>query len=662
MRIDLWLIINLRVVSVLTQLRLSSLATGLMLGLSSPTLQAYSSSDIFDMTLEELTQIKVTTPTKGKAYQINQSPGIITRISREEIYNSGARDLIDVLRQIPGINIGLDLAGVFSIGMRGIWAQEGKVLLLLDGHELNEDLFSGFALGDHLPIDLVDHIEVIRGPGSAIYGGNAELGVINIRTRGASEEMGHATFASLNYGQAESELGHTTVSGSHSFTAPHYSFSLSTFFGQGLYSDEVFTGRTGATVELDNSNAKSKPRYLSAQYKAGDLTINLMADHYSHSDALGSGEPRQTTNLSFKSEHALIQYQWQLSSKVQVQPKLQLKHEKPWRSPTRNQTVKKWKAGVDTYFEPTETWALQFGVEHYQLDLTGAEAQTTDYKDTALYLSSTYQHPIGNFTLGGRYEDHSESDEVFVPRFAYTKQWESLHLKALVSKAFRVPSAGTLTSSSGNARLEPEKTFVTELEFGYKFQQNLLVIVDLFQTKLEDPIIFVSRENNQSGYSNESQTGSKGIEVTSKFKFGHSDFDFAYAYHKPSKNEIDIYASPDNDAFIAFPQNTISASINHALNPNITFNSRVSYKSKRWANFPTSTNSGIEDNLQETDSQLIWNANINFDHFRNKGLRLRVSMFNLTDEDYQYIQANRGVHPPISGGSREVLLRIQYEI
>src|ERR1700740_1155798 len=106
----------------------------------------------YDMTLEQLLSLKahgvpseleklinsLISVASKKPLNVRESPSIVTLVTAEEIKNSGARDLIDVLRLVPGIDFGVDEQGVVGIGMRGNWAHEGKVLLLLDGTGRNE--------------------------------------------------------------------------------------------------------------------------------------------------------------------------------------------------------------------------------------------------------------------------------------------------------------------------------------------------------------------------------------------------------------------------------------------------------------------------------------------------------------------------------------------
>ena len=95
-------------------------------------LDSSSTSALLSFDLDQL----VTTPSKVKFSQ-NESPGIVSVITEKEIQAIGAIDLIDVLKLVPGISFQSDVNGIVGIGMRGIWGHEGKVLMLIDGQEMN---------------------------------------------------------------------------------------------------------------------------------------------------------------------------------------------------------------------------------------------------------------------------------------------------------------------------------------------------------------------------------------------------------------------------------------------------------------------------------------------------------------------------------------------
>jgi outer membrane receptor for ferrienterochelin and colicin len=75
-----------------------------------------------------------------KGLASRETPGIVSVVTAEEIKNSGARDLTDVLKMVPGFEFATDVEFVVGIGLRGNWANEGKILVLVDGHEYNEIL------------------------------------------------------------------------------------------------------------------------------------------------------------------------------------------------------------------------------------------------------------------------------------------------------------------------------------------------------------------------------------------------------------------------------------------------------------------------------------------------------------------------------------------
>jgi outer membrane receptor for ferrienterochelin and colicin len=152
--------------------------------------------DISELSLEGLLNTATSLAT-AKPLTYRENPAVISIITEEEIQKSGARDLIDLLRQVPGFEFGSDVWGTIGPGFRGLWAYEGKMLVLLDGHPLVERLYTSVPLGNRVSLDQIRRIEILRGPGSAMYGREAELAVINIITRIGDElEGGEAAYRS----------------------------------------------------------------------------------------------------------------------------------------------------------------------------------------------------------------------------------------------------------------------------------------------------------------------------------------------------------------------------------------------------------------------------------------------------------------------------------
>src|SRR5262245_19539947 len=189
--------------------RLAGVACLSVLGVGFAFPQSAEAEELEGLSLEELLNMELDVAAR-KARTIRESPGIVSVITHEEIVASGARDMMDLLLRVPCLAFGMDVNGVVGIGVRGVWAHEGKALLLVDGQEMNENLYTSTQWGNHIPLDLVERIEIIRGPGSAIYGGYAELAVINVITRGGRALDG--AHASVAYGQTMDDFGHRMAS------------------------------------------------------------------------------------------------------------------------------------------------------------------------------------------------------------------------------------------------------------------------------------------------------------------------------------------------------------------------------------------------------------------------------------------------------------------
>ena len=118
----------------------------------------------------------------------SKAPSIVTMITAEEIKNLGYRTLIELLRTIPGFEIRKEPAtGVVEPIVRGV-VGANKVKLMLNGHTVNTtNTGSAFGRFDDFPVENIKKIEIIRGPGSAMYGENAFLAVINIITLDAKD-------------------------------------------------------------------------------------------------------------------------------------------------------------------------------------------------------------------------------------------------------------------------------------------------------------------------------------------------------------------------------------------------------------------------------------------------------------------------------------------
>ena len=124
----------------------------------------------------------------------SEAAAIISVVSRQRIEQMGARTLLDVLKALPGVETGKDVSGFDRVSMRGV-RKDGEILLLVDGHRWN-NFYNGRPYWA-IPADIIERVEVIRGPGSALYGTSAFVGVVNVVTRETSGFWADAGFGSF---------------------------------------------------------------------------------------------------------------------------------------------------------------------------------------------------------------------------------------------------------------------------------------------------------------------------------------------------------------------------------------------------------------------------------------------------------------------------------
>jgi iron complex outermembrane receptor protein len=137
-------------------------------------------------------ELSVSTASR-QAQSADLAPAVTHVVSRQDIDRLGLRNLGDVLRRMPGLEVRQD-AEFTRVAVRGVAPGDfnGRVLFLLDGLRLNDNIYDGGQIDREFLIDisLVERVEFTPGPGSALYGGNALLGVVNVVTQRADTLAG----------------------------------------------------------------------------------------------------------------------------------------------------------------------------------------------------------------------------------------------------------------------------------------------------------------------------------------------------------------------------------------------------------------------------------------------------------------------------------------
>jgi len=280
------------------------------------------------MSVEELMRVEITSVSRREE-TLRDAAAAVSVISRETLRRSGAETVPDALRMVPGIHVGQQTASSWAVGGRGFSSVTSeKLLVLSDTRSIYTPLFSGvlWDVQDYLFED-VERIEVIRGPGAALWGSNAVNGIINITTRSARDthgtylEAGAGDFDRARFGARyggetaggvhyrvfgkyldRDETRHTVTDSDDEWRLGHVGFRTDwagseqdSFTVQGdAYSGEVgklaptatIIGRDNPTGELDTrvSGGNVLARWRRSSSEASDLQVRAYYDYTRRDD------------------------------------------------------------------------------------------------------------------------------------------------------------------------------------------------------------------------------------------------------------------------------------------------------------------------------------------------------------------------------------------
>jgi iron complex outermembrane recepter protein len=148
-------------------------------------------NDLINLNLEDLMRMEVTTASK-KAQALSEVAAPIFVITQDDIRRSAAQNIPDLLRMVPGVQVAQIDSNKWAISIRGFASRfANKLLVMIDGRTIYTPLFSGVFWDAHdVLLEDIDRIEVIRGPGGALWGANAVNGIIHIITKHAADTQG----------------------------------------------------------------------------------------------------------------------------------------------------------------------------------------------------------------------------------------------------------------------------------------------------------------------------------------------------------------------------------------------------------------------------------------------------------------------------------------
>lgn len=641
--------------------------------------------DIMQLDLSDLSKVPVFLSANQKATCAKQAAGIVTVITGDEIRNMGARDLIDVLSLVPGFNFGVDVSNVVGLGIRGIQAHEGKVAVFVDGVNMNEHRFGTTQFGNHFPVEQIDRIEIIRGPGSIVHGNFAEMGVINIISKTAKQIDGvkiSGNYGRFSRGEARKNL--EVVAGKQ---WGDFEVSFSGKRGEAHRSDGIYQDSVGDSFDMADSNELDAMMVnLGLKYK--DFSARFLIDQYNVNSRDGFAKtmslPDRYVVNKFNTYAANLNYQHVFSPNIKLDTSAEFSRQNPWERTRKHldgrAAVLREKVYVDYYkLNAKVTYATEKGdylvigtsysADKFDLKFGTPNISLPTFSDYTAYAEANYGFPWVNVLAGVRFDSYNEFGTNLAPRVALTKDFGLFHFKALYSHAFRIPTGGNfqknvefnLNKAPGDRinQVEPERTRTAEIELGFHPFDNLDLTVNLFHIASDDIILFQVDQNNDDFYINADGQNTQGVELGVRYKDDWGYLGLDYSFYESTKNTADKYKILTADGRIhsnmnvGFPAHKVTLNSNVDLTGHLSLNQTLTYISDRY---------GYRgDGLVRHDSSWVYNFYWRYRNLFTKGLDLGLGVYDLFNEQQVYVQPYHGGHPALPGRGREVMFKISYQ-
>lgn len=496
----------------------------------------------------------------GTAQPISKAPAVASVINASDIKQIGARDINDVLETVPGLHVSRNTLNGDIYTFRGIYTtQNPQVLMLINGISIS-NLFQGNRnnVWGGMPVEAISRIEVIRGPGSAVYGADAFAGVINIVTKNANEidesEFG-VRYGSFNTKEAWvmhggnyagfdiALMAEVTSSDGHKEDVDSDSISLT-----GASLTPGSTNNNNETVDLRLDVEKGKFHFRGGLQRRRDggvgfgvgtaLDPNAEYESDRWNADLTYYDENIFENLDFQAQVSFLNVSQEVDEDTflfpagtpMVPPEGLIGNPELWE--------RHWRFGFNSLYTGFHDHAIRFGAGYNTSEIYRVKEENNfsgtlmDVSDTPFvflpekHRDNTYGFiqdiwSFANdweFTVGLRYDDYNDFGDTWNPRAALV--WSARHdttLKLLYGQAFRAPSFAEFRNQNnpvalGNSELDPEEIETFEFAVDYRPRADIRFGVNTFYYEWDDIIRFVNMGATATAQNTGEQTG-YGLEL-----------------------------------------------------------------------------------------------------------------------------------------------------
>ncbi|MDG0967952.1 MAG: TonB-dependent receptor [Flavobacteriaceae bacterium] len=478
-----------------------------------------------------LDEVIVSSPRIALAF--DEQSRTVTVISAQDIEQSGSATLVDVLRQVAGIDI--RSRGTQDV-QSDIYVRGGgfdQTLLLIDGIKVDDPQTGHHTLNAIIPLDMIERVEILKGAAGRVYGQNAFTGAINIVTKKSTKEGMKAVISGGSYGYQKAALLVSDVRDSSNHT---------------LYLESISSDGYRYNTDYYNQNYLWK-----SNWETSGHPIELIASFNNrHFGANGFyAKPENTDQYEVTQSSLLgISTSFQPNSNLLIQPKVY------------------WKRGQDEYIfirnnpsiyrnlhitnklgaEVNGTWEHKMGTTGVGFELASVSIQSNNLGEHARtlvhgYLEHRFASNRWDITPGFSVSHYSDQDTFFYPGIDVGFQITgNSRLYFNSGYTYRIPTYTDLyysdSSTLGNEFLSPEKALSTELGFRLR-QNNWKLSLALFQRDAKNYIDYVKSAGDERWQAtNIDQILSQGGELDVVVNINRHKFAMGYAYLKDDVERI----------------------------------------------------------------------------------------------------------------------------
>jgi iron complex outermembrane receptor protein len=649
-------------------------------------LLAYDPRALGELSIEQLMDLSVEKVYGASRFEqkLTSAPAAISIITADQIRRLGHRTLADVLSSLRGLYVAND-RNYSYLGVRGFLRPgdyNSRVLVLIDGHRINDNIYDASYMGQESNIDvgLIDRVEFIRGPSSSIYGGSAFFGVINIITRRGSDFDGGAVSAEAgSFGTYKASISYGKLLGNDIEVL----LSSTWYDSQGqrrLYfpefdqriSSEPGAANDGIAVNADGEKALKffgRLRYRELTVSGAASTRSKDVPTASYQTVFNAGSEATEDNQAYLD----LKYDHRISADLQLLGRVfydyytyygdypYLSEEDPPGIVLYKDTSKgEW---LGTELQVTrrlfDRHTLVGGIEYrenlridqdYYADTTPRVYDINDSRSTRI-IGLFAQ---GDFVLasrlrlnaGLRYDNYPQQfGSTLNPRVGLIyNPWDSTTFKALYGRAFRPPNAYEsyyYTGQFDRPQLDPEKIKTYELVLEQYFGRNTRLHISAYHYDVSDLITQAEASDGSLYFDNLSQARAFGLEFAAERKSNsgfQARFNYAWQRTEDATTGQELSNSPRHLAKLRLVAPLLQKKLFAGL--------ELQYQGS------VRTLSGAA-----ADDFLVGNLNLSAEQLV-KGLDASIGVYNLFDTRYGYPGAEEHLQDVIEQDGRSFRLKL----